>query len=275
MDARLQRRVQRYGWDLAAVDYEPLWGPQLAEAQSQLLEQAALQPGETVLDIACGTGIVSFAAARAVGENGQVIGTDLSGQMIDAAQRQAAKTGYQHLRFARMDAEALDLADASVDVVLCALGLMYVPDPARALAEMRRVLHPGGRIVIAVWGERKHCGWASLFSIVDAEVSSEVCPLFFHLGQGEALARLCQAASFDVTKQHRLRTTLDYADGDAACDAAFVGGPVALAWSRFDAATRARTRASYLASISPWQHASGYRVPGEFVILSAKISSSS
>ncbi len=269
MDARLQRRVQRYGWDLAAADYEPLWRTQLAAAQAQLLHHAALMPGETVLDVACGTGIVSFAAARAVGASGRVIGVDLSGQMIEAASQQAQQSGLENLRFARMDAESLELADASVAVVLCALGLMYVPDPARALAEMRRVLRPGGRIVIAVWGERAHCGWASLFPIVDAEVSSEVCPLFFHLGQGEALARLCRAALFDVTQQQRINSTLDYEDGDDACDAAFIGGPVALAWSRFDEAARARTRARYLASIAQWRQGSTYRVPAEFLILAA------
>jgi hypothetical protein len=67
----------------------------------------------------------------------------------------------------------------------------------------------------------------------------------------------------------RLLGTLDYADGDEACDAAFVGGPVALAWSRFDAAARARARRGYLESIQPWRHGGGYRVPGEFVITTA------
>src|ERR1700686_662577 len=70
MDARLQRRVQRYGWDLAAIDYEQLWQAQLAEAQSALLALASLELGEQVLDIACGTGLVSFEAAQAVSPSG-------------------------------------------------------------------------------------------------------------------------------------------------------------------------------------------------------------
>jgi hypothetical protein len=70
--------------------------------------------------------------------------------------------------------------------------------------------------------------------------------------------------------QQRLSVTLDYADADEACDAAFVGGPVALAWSRFDAAARSRVRARYLQAILPWRQGDGgYRVPGEFVIVSA------
>lgn len=124
--------------------------------------------------------------------------------------------------------------DASFDVALCALGLMYVPDVGAAARELHRVLRPGGRVGIAVWGERARCGWASLFGIVDAEVSSEVRPLFFGLGQGDALAALCTRAGLHVTGLHRRSDMLDYANADDACDAAFAGGPVALAWSRFD-----------------------------------------
>jgi ubiquinone/menaquinone biosynthesis C-methylase UbiE len=269
MDARLQRRIQRYGWDLAAVDYEPLWQAQLAEAQNALLALASPTVGEQVLDIACGTGLVSLAAAQAVGSTGQVLGIDLSERMVDAAGRRAREANVPNCRFARMDAEALDLPDASFDVVLCALGLMYMPDPEQALREMYRVLRPGGRVALAVWGERANCGWSALFPIVDAEVSSEVCPLFFRLGQQQALEQLCAAANFEKVRQRRITTTLTYADAEEACDAAFVGGPVALAWSRFSDAVRARVRNRYLDAIKSWQHGEGYRMPGEFVIAAA------
>jgi len=269
MEANLQRRLQRYGWDRAADDYEPLWQTQLARAQTELLARAAIAPGERVLDVACGTGLVTFAAARACGESGSVIGVDLSEQMIVTARRSAERDGITNVEFARMDAERLAFPDASFDVVLCALGLMYVPHPERALQEMRRVLRPGGRLGVSVWGERSQCGWASVFEIVDAEVASEVCPLFFSLGQKDALTMLCEHAGFERIEQHRLTTTLDYATGEEACDAAFVGGPVALAWSRFDADVRARARKRYLETIDAWRQDSAYRLPGEFVIVSA------
>jgi len=269
MEARLQRRVQRYGWDLAAIDYEPLWQTQLAEAQAALLAWASPAPGEQVLDIACGTGLVSFEAARAVGVSGHVLGIDLSDRMVGAAERRAREKKSSNCRFSRMDAETLDLPDASFDVVLCALGLMYIPDPERALQEMRRVLRPGGRISLAVWGQRSKCGWSAIFPVVDDEVSSEVCPLFFRLGEQDTLARLCADAKFEHVRQRRITTTLTFADANEACDAAFVGGPVALAWSRFNDQVRARVRARYLDAIESWRHGHGYRIPGEFVIAAA------
>ena len=268
MEPRLQRRVQRYGWDLAAACYEPLWQAQLASAHAELRCRAALAPGERVLDAACGTGLVAFQAARAVGPRGQVVGVDLSGEMIEAAPRRAPRN-VANVTFARMDAEALALPDASFDVALCALGLMYVPEPEPALRELRRVLRPGGRLVVAVWGERTRCGWAPVFTIVESEIASEVCPLFFRLGQDDTLARLCADLAFEAIEQRRMAATLAYADADEACDAAFVGGPVALAWTRFDAAARAARAPRYVEAIDGWRDGAGYRVPSEFVVVTA------
>ena len=269
MEPSLQKRVQRYGWDRAALDYESLWQAQLASAQTQLLAGASLMPGARVLDVACGTGLVTFAAAQAVGPTGQILGVDLSGRMIEAARRRAEERKTSNTTFARMDAESLDLPDAGFDVVLCSLGLMYMPDPERAVREMVRVLRPGGRLVLAVWGERSACGWAPLFPIVDAEVSSEVCPLFFRLGQEDALARICAEAGAKTLELHRLTSVLLFANTNDACNAAFVGGPVALAWSRFDDETRLRVRRLYLEAIEEWRDGRGYRIPGEFVVLTA------
>jgi ubiquinone/menaquinone biosynthesis C-methylase UbiE len=269
MEPRLQRRIQRYGWDLAAAEYEPLWQSQLAPAHAKVLACAALNAGERVLDVACGTGLVTFAAASAVGSSGQVLGIDLSDQMVEAASRRAHERKVSNATFARMDAEKLELPDAGFDVVLCALGLMFMPHPELAVREMRRVLRPGGRLVIAVWGERAACGWSTLFSIVDAEVTTEVCPLFFDMGKPDVLARVCRDEKFEDVEQFRFAAPLNYADDDAACGAAFMGGPVALAWSRFDAPVRARVRARYVESIAAWREKQGYRVPGEFVVVAA------
>jgi SAM-dependent methyltransferase len=269
-NARLQRRVQRYGWDLAADDYVRHWHRPLAGVQGELLDLAAPAPGEAVLDVACGAGVLAVAAARAVGPAGRVLGVDLSDAMVRASRQRARELRLEQTAFERMDAEQLELPDATFDLAMCALGLMYVPDPDAALRELHRVLRPGGRAVLAVWGERARCGWASLFGIVDAEVRSEVCPLFFALGQGMTLARRCECAGLQVALQCRRSDWLTYPDASEACAAAFLGGPVALAWSRFDAAVREKVRQRYLASIASCQHGLGYRIPAEYLILVAE-----
>ena len=162
---------------------------QLAEARGALLTLATLALGDRVLDIACGTGLVSFDAAREVGSGGHVLGIDLSERMIDVDERRASQMRLSNCNLARMGAETLALPDSSFDVALCVLGLMYMPDPKQAMREMYRVLRPGGRLSLAVWGERSKCGWSAVFPIVDDEMASEVCPLFFRLGQQTALAR--------------------------------------------------------------------------------------
>ena len=153
---------------------------------------------------------------------------------------------------------------------VCGLGLMYVPDPVKALCEMRRLLRPGGRAAAAVWGARRNCGWAEIFPITDARVASEVCPMFFHLGTGDMLARTFEAAGFTEIRAQRLTTTLRYASAEDALGAVFRGGPVALAYSRFDDATRRAVHAEYLDSIAAYRTGGGYRVPGEFVVAAAR-----
>jgi ubiquinone/menaquinone biosynthesis C-methylase UbiE len=267
MHGRFQKRVQRYGWDKAANYYESLWREQLEPAQTALLDLADLVSGERVLDVACGTGLVTFRAASIVLPCGEVVGTDISERMIAAARDIATARGIANAVFHRMDAEQLALDSASFDVALCGLGLMYIPHPEIALGEMHRILKPGGRCVCAVWGQRSECGWAEIFPIVDARVHSEVCPMFFRLGTGNALEQAFATAAFTRIECRRLETRLNYAGGNQACEAAFVGGPVALAYSRFSEETRAQARADYLRSISPHRQGESYAIPGEFVIV--------
>jgi SAM-dependent methyltransferase len=269
VESRLQRRIQRYGWDLAAADYEGCWDAQLATVRAAFLLAAGLKRGAKVLDVACGSGKLSVDVASMVGPSGSVTGVDISGEMIRQAHRYARQQVIGSIRFERMDAERLEFESSMFDIVLCSLGLMYTPDVTLALQEMRRVLAPGGHIVFTVWGRREACGWAGIFDAVQAEVKSEVCPLFFALGRAGSVAGTCSGASLRVTSESRLVTALRYPDAAAASDAATLGGPIALAWSRFDEPTRERVKKRYLATLEPWRSGQGYLVPAEFVIVSA------
>jgi ubiquinone/menaquinone biosynthesis C-methylase UbiE len=187
--------------------------------------------------------------------------------MVERVMEDARGRRLTNVEGRRLDAEQLDeVPDQSFDVALCALGLMYVPDPAAALAQMHRVLRPGGRAASAVWGARAGCGWADIFPIVESRVQSDVCPMFFQLGTGASQQRAFEAAGFEQVHSERLTTTLHYATGDQAADAAFAGGPVAMAYSRFDEMTRISARADYITSIEPYRVDTGYDIPGEFVV---------
>jgi SAM-dependent methyltransferase len=108
-------------------------------------------PGERVLDVATGSGVVAIEAARAVGPGGSVVATDLAPAWGPILAERTAAAGVDNVEFRVMGAEALALPDGSFDVALCQFGLMFVPDPVGALREMRRVLRPGGRLGVAVW----------------------------------------------------------------------------------------------------------------------------
>ena len=270
MDAKVQRRVQRYGWDKAAGDYERYWASALEPAQNRLLQFAELRSGERVLDVAAGTGLVTFRAASTVGSRGTVFATDISDAMVAALAATAAARGLVQVSALRMDAEELAVPDGTFDVALCALGLMYVPDPLAALKEMRRALRPGGRGVAAVWGARANCGWAEIFPIVEKRVASEVCPLFFQLGGGDSLQLTMELAEFTDIRSERISTTLRYESGAEACGAAFIGGPVALAYAHFEQAVRESANAEYLESIAGFKRGDRYEIPGEFVVAMGK-----
>lgn len=110
---------------------------------------AALQPGETVLDIGCGGGIDTLLAARAVGATGQAIGLDITEAMLELAAASARANGLDNTRFVRGAMEDIPLPNASVDVVISNGAFNLAADKDRVFAEARRVLRPTGRLVVA------------------------------------------------------------------------------------------------------------------------------
>lgn len=270
MRPELQRRVQRYGWDYSSPHYQAGWQHQLWPAQKRLLEKADLQKGEKVLDISCGTGLVTFPVAEVVGSKGSVTGIDLSEGMIEKASSLADEDGISNVSFEHMDAEELDLSDESFDVAINSLGLMYYPDPEKAIREMYRVIKPEGLAAALVWGRRNRCGWTDIFPIVDRRVESDVCPLFFRLGTGDTLWNTFNKAGFTDIDSDRFDMSLQFDSDEQAITAAFLGGAVALAYRKFDEQTKEKAHREYLESIAPYRNKTGYEIPGEFVIVTGK-----
>ena len=183
-----------------------------------LVEIAELRPGERVLDIACGTGIVARTAVRKRGSTGRVVGLDLSGPMLAAAQAAAAAEGLV-LEWREGSAVELPFADAAFDVVLCQQGLQFFPDKPRALREMNRVLRLGGRLVLSVWGPvERSPGFAVLAEALKRHVSPATGELItsgpFSLSNPDKLQALIADANFkDIVVRSALKT-LRYASPD-------------------------------------------------------------
>ena len=134
----------------AADNYERYFVPAIgAPLAADLVDAAALRPGERVLDVACGTGVVARLAAERVGDAGRVVGSDVNPAMLDVAR---SATPSASIGWHEANAESMPQADETFDVILCQMGLQFVPNKLAALREMRRVLVPGGRIVLNLPG---------------------------------------------------------------------------------------------------------------------------
>ncbi len=116
------------------------------------MELMSLEPGDRLLDVACGTGALAIPAAKQVGSSGQVTATDYSPRMVAQAQKEAQASGLSNLLFACMDAQSLHFPDGSFDAVTCGFALFFFPDMTRSLGEMYRTLKPGGKVGLTVWG---------------------------------------------------------------------------------------------------------------------------
>jgi enediyne biosynthesis protein CalE5 len=126
-------------------------GRALQSVSDRMCELAEIRPGQRVLDIATGIGEPALTATQWVGPSGHVLATDVSSEMLDFGKSRAAELGLGNLDFRQMDAEAMDLPDASFDAILCRLGLMYLPNLDTDLQKMLHLLVHGGRFVAAVW----------------------------------------------------------------------------------------------------------------------------
>jgi SAM-dependent methyltransferase len=150
-DLEAVKRADAGSYDPVTQSYDRFVERYSGRYVERIAALAALRPGERVLDVGTGTGILALHVAHLVGEAGRVTGIDLSDGMLAHARAKAERAGLgSRLEFRRMDAERLELEDGAFDAVVSLFALRHFPNPDAAIAQMRRVLRPGGRLVVAV-----------------------------------------------------------------------------------------------------------------------------
>ncbi len=169
------------------------------------LEKAALAPGETVLDLGCGAGVEAMEAARRVGQDGTVFGLDRDAEALALARGRAATEGVQNIQFLEGRLERIPLENACVDAVISNCAINLCSDRAAALAEVSRVLKPGGRLVIA--------DIAFLGTAVSTEAQQLIAPVLGCtngvLTQEEYLQLLAECVFENIELEVFLRFSLD------------------------------------------------------------------
>ena len=214
------RRRSYRNWQSAAAGWErerEAVQAALAPLTDWMLQRLSAQPGQTLLELGAGTGETGLLAARLVDPGGRVILTDRSTAMLEAAERRARELGLSNVELRALDMEAIDLPEAAVDGVLCRLALMLVPDTTAALAGIRRVLRPGGRLIATVWDAVERNPWApALWEVVermtDLPPARPGGPGMFSLGDAGGIEALLADAGFREIAVERIAIEWRYDD---------------------------------------------------------------
>ncbi len=151
----------------AAATYDHSGPSFFAHFGGGLVNFARVNEGDRVLDIATGRGAVLFPAARSTGKRGHVAGTDLSESMVDETSKEVKRLGLENISIQLMDAEHLRFTDGSFEVVLCGFAIFFFPKLETAMAEMRRVLKPGGCLAVSTWEKYEDERWKWFDELVE------------------------------------------------------------------------------------------------------------
>lgn len=253
---------ERRQWSSVARAFERVSAGYFAEATAPFFAFAGLRPGHRALDVACGPGTSSRLAAARVRPGGSVLGVDLSPAMLSLARRGARGAGWS-LSFRAMDAEALTLPDASFDAVVCHLGVMLFARPERALAEMTRVLAPGGRLSCLVLGSDARMKFTNLVT----ELLPPPAPRLGRFAAPGALASAMRKAGLRSVVSKRLRGVFTVASAEAYWDIVTRAfgkiGPILRA---MPAAERAAVKKALFARLRSYERKGRLELPYEFVM---------
>jgi SAM-dependent methyltransferase len=259
------------GWDRRYAYFEETARP-VAE---RMLERLAPAPGEAILELASGTGVVGLAAAAFVRPGGHVIVSDFSAAMVDSARRHADQLGLENVDCRVLDAELLDLGDEAVDGVLCRWGYMLMADQPAAFAETRRVLRRGGRLVCAVFAGPEQNPWVALPSRVLRERGhmpppEAGAPGILALADRDRLRRLFRDAGFDDPQIDEVPFTWSFSGVDDYWDfLAGAAGAVALVLGGLQSTELRLVREQVAEEVAPFAGRSGIELPAASLVASA------
>jgi ubiquinone/menaquinone biosynthesis C-methylase UbiE len=183
-----------------------------------LLDKLNPKSGQSVLDVACGPGTVTRLAAQRVGLNGRVTGCDLSPAMLELARSKNPIDGSAPIEYLERSADALGVSDGVFDLVTCQQGLQFFPDRSAALAEMRRVLRPGGKLGVAVWCSIEDCPpFLALANALEQVLGIEVADAYrggpWGLPDSASLARFADDSGFTNVEVHRYELPIVFEGG--------------------------------------------------------------
>jgi ubiquinone/menaquinone biosynthesis C-methylase UbiE len=233
-----------------------------------LVDKADPQPGQSILEIAAGTGDLGFQVAERVGEEGRVISTDFAPEMVEVARRLGEARGLTNVEYRVLDAERMDLDDDSVDGVVCRWGYMLMADPAAALKETRRVLRGGGRLAFAVWMTPDRNPWAAVPGMTLVQRGhmpppQPGAPGIFAMGEPRRIRELVTAAGFGEPELEEIAFEFRYADFDDLWDTLIrLAGPLAHAINALPDDERQATREAIMQNVASFRNEAGsYTAP--------------
>jgi len=267
------KRYTRDTWNESAAHYDPILR-NLDLANPALLEAAEPRGGERVLDVATGPGEPAMTLASRVGPSGSVLGVDLSERMVEIARSSAKARGLDRVRFEVMDAEDLGLPDASFDLAVCRFGLQIVTSPEKAVAELHRVVRPGGRVAATVWGsgERSPALHAMVGPMLEHAEPDETgyLPTPYEMGGPGELAGMLHAAGFQRARESRHVMTQRFPGVEGYLRAMLEGTPLGHSLREEDEDVQRAVIAKTRRNLEPWKEPDGsLALPAEFVVVAA------
>ena len=255
----------------AAENYEKYFVPYIGRPLAfELIEAAAIRPGERVLDVACGTGIVTRLAARRAGPTGTVHGLDMNPGMLAVA-RSVAPADVE-ITWHESTAESMPLPDDSYDVITSQLGLQFMTDKVAALSEMCRVLAPGGRLALSVTGPTPP-PFIVFEEALSKYISPEIGPfvhMVFSLNDPQELEKLAGDAGFRDISVHTSKPTLRLSSPEEFIWQYIQSTPLEEAVSQADEATLAQLEREVVAAWEPYVEQGAMTVSPGMLTLSAR-----